>query len=120
MFRCAVKRTFQTSSFSCGIHVFKRGISKVLRGHIVGQIPVLKPRYVPGITGPKGQDVQMTGALKCSLPPVCRNVCLSELPPVCDLLNRKFHISQISNRVKNWYLLENVKFAYGQWIILVV
>ena len=44
----------QTSSFSSGIHVFKQGISKVLRGQILGQIPVLKPRYVPGIPGPKG------------------------------------------------------------------
>ena len=25
-----------------------------LREHIVGQIPALKPRYVPGIPGPEG------------------------------------------------------------------
>ena len=39
-------------------------------------------------------------------------------PPQKALFNRKFHISQISHRVKNWYqtsLAENVKFAYGQF-----
>ena len=33
-----------------------------LRGHIVGQLPALKPRYVPGIPGPEGPGIQMTGA----------------------------------------------------------
>ena len=32
----------------------KKGTSTALRGHIVGQIPTLKPRYVHGIRGPKG------------------------------------------------------------------
>ena len=46
----------QTNSFSRGL--FRREIKKLhtptaLRGHIVGQIPALKPRYVPGIPGPE-------------------------------------------------------------------
>ena len=36
--------------------ILKPITSTVLRGHIVGQIPVLKPRYVPGIPGPKGAE----------------------------------------------------------------
>ena len=34
--------------------VFNPGTSIALQGHIVGQIPALKSRYVPSISGPKG------------------------------------------------------------------
>ena len=33
-----------------------------MRGHIVGKILTLKPCYVPGIAGPMGRGIQMTGA----------------------------------------------------------
>ena len=44
--------------FSSGLYMYLSGILKPRHihgtsGHIVGQIPVLKPRYVPGIPGPK-------------------------------------------------------------------
>ena len=32
-------------------------------GHAACQIPALKPRYVPGIPGPKGPGIQTAGAL---------------------------------------------------------
>ena len=62
----------------------------------LAQIPVLKPCYVPCIPGPKGRDIQMTGALKCSFPPVCWNVCLPERPPVCALwANYSYSLFQV-------------------------
>ena len=84
IFRCAVKRTFQTSSFSSGLHVFKRDIKTVLRGHIVGPIPVLKPRYVPGIPGPKEAGHTNDWCIKMEFTARVSE-CLSERPPVCAL-----------------------------------
>ena len=114
MLRCAVKRTFQTSSFSSGLHVFKRDIKTPANPRYCGDKSKVKSRYLslatyPVSPAPRRRDIQMTGALKWSLPPVCRNVCLSERQPVCALW------AQLLLQFIPFFLKKNTLHMFRSW-----